>query len=267
MSTTIAKRGNGSELKNFLMGQSVQSALLRAVPAHLRNKAGIEKITSAAITCASLNPSLLKCDKTSFLRSMIVAAQLGLELGGPLAEAHAIPFKDQCNLIIGYQGLMRLARQSGEIASIEARVVHDGDEFEIRLGTETSIRHIPAVPRMQNAQVRGVYAVAHLKDEGSRPLIEWMEKSEVDAIKAGSRSGGRGPWVDHYEEMARKTALRRLLKYAPRSTELAQAMTIDAGSDSGEDTAADIIDLDLSEPEAETQADAIEQELQKEIEG
>ena len=149
MATAITK--TGTDLKGYLKDERVQAALLQAAPSHLRTKEGIAKLTSAALTCAQINPGLLKCNRSSFLRAMLQATQLGLELGGPMAEAHPIPFKDTVNLIIGYQGLMRLARQSGEIASIEAHLVHDGDEFEIRHGTDSTVHHVPAVPRPKGA--------------------------------------------------------------------------------------------------------------------
>lgn len=259
MATALQK--TGTDLKGYLRDERVQHALLQAAPAHLRTQAGIAKLTSAALTAAQLNPSLMKCDRSSFLKAMIVATQLGLEIGGPLAEAHAIPFKDQVNLIVGYQGLMRLARQSGEIASIESRVVYEGDQFEIRLGSESAVEHVPAAPRLRDARVIGAYAVIHLKDEGARPLIEWMEKADLDAIKERSRASRSGPWQTDTAEMYRKTVLRRALKYAPRSTELGAALLADASSDSGEDTISTMTTLDLSPVEEQDETKALEAEL------
>lgn len=252
MSNAIAKRQ--SDFKTTLQSGPVRSAINRALPRHLKP----EKIISAAMTAVSLQPKLLDCDSNTVLRSVILASQLGLEPGGALGSAYLVPYGRQCQLIVGYRGLIDLARRSGQVLGVEARVVYDCDEFHIEYGTESKVVHTPAQERPEGSRFLGAYAVIHIRD--GRPLIEWMSKTEIDRIRNLSRAGKSGPWADHFDEMARKTVVRRAMKYAPLTTELATAIQADEQADRGEEQAGDII-LDIAGEEEASTADELEREI------
>ena len=211
--------------------------LAKCLPKHLT----AERVIKVALLAASRTPTLLNCTPESFVLAVIQASQLGLEAGSPLGEAYLVPYKDQCTLIVGYRGLIALARRSGEIEAIEARVVHAKDTLKLAYGLDAELVHTPWMPTPpenldelagealaeweKNAHpgpMTAVYAVARLK--GGVRQVEVMTRAEVDAIRRRSRASGSGPWVTDYEEMAKKTVVRRIAKYLPMSIEMAAAL-------------------------------------------
>ncbi|AHF03418.1 recombinase RecT [Marichromatium purpuratum 984] len=195
-----------------------------ALPKHLT----AERLSRVALGELRTNPRLLDCNPTSLMSAIVKASQLGLEVGSAMGHAYLVPYKTECTLIIGYRGMIALARRSGEIQSITARVVYARDTFELEYGLEEKLRHIPSTDE-DPGQVTHVYAVAKLRDGGIQ--YEVMTRAEVEAVRKRSRAGGNGPWVTDWSEMARKTVMRRLFKYLPMSIEMADAMTAEADED------------------------------------
>ncbi|EBP9973868.1 recombination protein RecT, partial [Salmonella enterica subsp. enterica] len=176
-------------------------------------------------------PALGDCDTMSFVSAIVQCSQLGLEPGGALGHAYLLPFgnrneksgKKNVQLIIGYRGMIDLARRSGQIASLSARVVREGDDFSFEFGLEEKLVHRPG--ENEDAPVTHVYAVARLKDGGTQ--FEVMTRKQIELVRAQSKAGNNGPWVTHWEEMAKKTAIRRLFKYLPVSIEIQRAVSMD----------------------------------------
>lgn len=190
-----------------------KDSIAQLVPKHMT----AERLMRVAINCVSKTPGLQKCSPTSLFQSFLVSAELGLEPGGALGHLYLVPFGQVCTPIIGYRGLLALARRSGEVESIHATVVYEKDKFRMTKGIEQTIDHEPFLEGDAGA-LRYVYAVAKLK--GGEVLVEVMSRAQVDAIRARSRSGSNGPWVTDYDEMAKKTVFRRLAKWLPLSSEL-----------------------------------------------
>jgi len=194
--------------------QSQKTQIEAALPRHLSS----ERMTRIALTELRKNPELQFCDPLSFLGAIIQCSQLGLEPGSALGHAYLIPFNDrksgrkQVQLIIGYRGLIDLARRSGQIRSISARPVYENDQFEVSYGLRENIIHVPA--NGERGELTHVYAVAHLKDGGVQ--FELMSRHEIEKISKNSPI-----WKSHFDEMAKKTVIRRLFKYLPVSIEYA----------------------------------------------
>lgn len=181
-----------------------------------------------AMTVLSQNPRLAECDSKSVLGALMTCAQLGLR-PGVLGQAWVIPFKGKGQLVIGYQGLIALAQRSGDIASISARMVHEHDHFDYQFGLDDQLVHRPASG--DRGDVIAYYCVVKTKSGG----VMWDVLSRADAevhrdkfAMARDRSGAViGPWRDHFDAMALKTIIMRVLKLAPRSTELHTAIVAD----------------------------------------
>jgi recombination protein RecT len=173
------------------------------------------------------DPKLQACEPGSILRAIGQSCQLGLEVGAPKGEAYLVPYGQTCTLIVGYRGLAELARRSGRVLDIDADVVREGDRFSYGRNPLPYLEHMPALA--DRGEVSHVYAVAVLPG----PLVKYavLEAHEVDAIRKRSRSGGSGPWASDWCEMAKKTAVRRLVKLLPQSTELAAAIAHDNATD------------------------------------
>ena len=184
------------------------------------------------------NPALLKVDPRLTFREVAKASSLGLFLDPGLGEAYLVitlnrkTQRDEPQLRTGYRGLMKLSRQSGEIANLYAQIVYSNDPFDVSFGDEPRLFHKPDVFGDRGEPV-GAYAFARFKD-GSFDF-EPMSMRQIHAIRDLSDGwkafrAGRikaTPWSAHPEEMARKTVLRRLLKRLPQSPELVEAQRID----------------------------------------
>ena len=215
MSEAIQKQSNqpqgaAVQLQQLLAQQ--QKSIASLVPEHLTP----ERLMRVAVNCVAKTPGLQKCTAASLLQCVLAAAEVGLEPGGVLGQFYLVPFGNVATPIIGYRGLLELARRSGQIASIRAVVVYTKDTFEMSEGVQQTITHRRYLDG-DAGPMRYVYAVAVLKDGSVQ--VEVMSKSQIDAIRARSRSGSSGPWVTDYEEMAKKTVLRRLAKWLPLSSE------------------------------------------------
>jgi recombination protein RecT len=221
---------------------SVKKTMESLVP-HLRQVAtkvlSPEKITKIVTSAISRTPLLLQCFRDSphsILRCALVSAQLGLDPDSPLGQCYLVPYRNgrtgkyEAQFIIGYRGLIDLARRSGNIVSIRSRVVYEKDKFEIKYGLNEDIIHIPF--EGDGGELRAVYAVAELKDGGIQ--YEVMYRHEIDAIRKRSKASGSGPWVTDFSEMARKTIIRRLSKYLPMSVDLARAVEAEDCQENGE---------------------------------
>jgi recombination protein RecT len=140
-----------------------------------------------------------------------------------LGHAYLIPYGRECQFIIGYRGMIDLARRSGEIQSIFSEVVYSNDEFRFEFGLDEKLKHIPA--RGERGEFVAAYMVAKFKDGGH--LIQVMFKNEIDKIRKRSKAANNGPWVTDYDEMAKKTIIRRGFKYLPISIEVARLIEQD----------------------------------------
>lgn len=209
-----------------------------ALPKHLDPN----RLLRIVLTTIQRTPKLLECTRDSLLGCIVTCAQLGLEPDGMLGHAYLIPFwngrknVNECQLIVGYKGLLKLARQSGEIASISARVVHEKDQFRYQYGLNEDCFHVPTDDD-EPGPVVAAYAIFRLKD-GSHHF-DVMTAREINRIRDNSqgykRDKERSPWTTHYDEMAKKTALRRASKMAPASVEdkMARAAMLEHQADQG----------------------------------
>lgn len=210
--------------------EQMKGEIARCLPKHLTP----DRMARIAMTELRKTPKLQECDPMSFIASIMQAAQLGLE-PGILGSCYLIPFwnsklgKFECTFMPGYRGFLDLARRSGQIISLVARSVYENDEFSYEFGLKESITHKPCMG--ERGELVAVYAVAILKDGGHQ--FDVMSKAEIDAVRETSKSKDNGPWVTHYEEMAKKTVLRRLFKWLPCSVEMQKAVSLDELQEAG----------------------------------
>ena len=224
MTTALTLKGKYDKVSGLIA--SMAPELEKALPQHIT----ADRMARIALTSFRKNPKLLDCTPASLMGTLMEASQLGLALDGVTGEAYPVPFKNQCTLILGYKGLIKLAYNSGVIRSIYARVVHEKDHFHYVLGTEETIVHKPSTDKDPGPSV-AFYSVARMMTGGVK--IEVMHKHEVDRIRNASRGKSQAPWTDHYDEMGKKTVLRRNCKTLPASTELQRAVALDEMAEAG----------------------------------
>lgn len=211
-----AKPDPARSIAAYLEKMKPQIAL--ALPKHLT----ADRLARIALTNIRLTPKLLECSVDSLMGAIMQAAQLGLE-PGPLGHAYLVPYGRECTLIIGYKGLIDLARRSDQIRSISAHLVYENDYFELTYGLEENLVHKPVFENRGKPKL--AYMVARLKDGAY--AIEVMSVEEIERIRQRSKAANSGPWVTDWEEMARKTVVRRGSKYLPLAIEIQQAIAAD----------------------------------------
>lgn len=187
-----------------------------------------ERFTRITLSALSSNPQLQKTTPQSFLGAMMTAAQLGVEPNTPLGQAYLIPYRNkgvlECQFQLGYKGLLDLAYRSGEISIIQAHTVRENDEFDYELGLEPKLTHKPATGD-RGAPI-AFYAMYRKKDGGYG--FEVMSIDDVRAhAKRYSKAYSSGPWQTNFEEMAKKTVLKRVLKYAPLKSDFVRGLSQD----------------------------------------
>ena len=226
-----AKQAGGSTVADFF--KLNQSAIAAVLPKHV----GPDRMLKIALSALRTTPGLMNATSESLLGGVIACAQLGLEPNTPLGHAFIAPFANRrenrtdVQVIMGYRGMIDLARRSGQVVSISAHAVREADHFDYEYGLDEALRHKPSTSA-DRGEITHVYAVAKLVGGGYQ--FEVMPRAEIDRIMSMSQSRGKyGPWRDHFEEMARKTAIRRLFKYLPMSIEMAVAAELDSRADAG----------------------------------
>ncbi|WP_083919316.1 recombinase RecT [Methylosinus sp. LW4] len=208
MSTQVIRRDQVADFKSQVMNR--ESEFRMALPAHIP----VERFMRVINTAVTGNPDLLGADRVSLFQSAMKAAQDGLLPDG--RDGALVIFKNKVQWMPMIGGILKKVRNSGELLSISAYVAYSNDEFEYSLGDEEKITHKPALD--ERGRPRLVYAIAKTKDGGI--YREVMTVAEVEKVRAVSRAGASGPWKDWWDEMARKTVLRRLSKRLPMSSDL-----------------------------------------------
>lgn len=205
-----------------------------ALPKHIT----ADRLCRIVMTQVQRTPKLLECERDSLWAALMTAAQLGLEPDG--IQAHLIPFGRKVQFIADYKGLISLAYNSGEVQNLMAQEVRERDEFSYAYGNDHHLRHKPADG--ERGDITHFYSYAHTKAGGFQ--FEVMTRAEVDevrdasqgykkALERAAREGGapETPWVTSYVPMGRKTLIRRLSKYLPRSVQ--RAVALEDGYDRG----------------------------------
>lgn len=209
--------------------EKMKPQLALCLPKHM----SVDRVCRIALTEFRKNPMLMECEPMSFIAAVMVASQLGLEIG-ILGSSYLVPFKNrtknivECNFIPGYRGLIDLARRSGNIISISAEIVYKKDFFDFEKGLNEKLIHKPKL--IDKGEMIAAYAVAKLKDGGSQFIV--MSKQEIDEVKNKAKAQ-YGPWISDYCAMAQKTVIRRLFKWLPSSVEMQNAAILDEHSEIG----------------------------------
>ncbi|AZN43380.1 recombination protein RecT [Paenibacillus albus] len=238
---------------------SMRGQIAEALPKHM----SIERLSRIALTTIRTNPKLLECSIPSLMGAVMQAGQLGLE-PGLIGHCYIIPYGKEAQFIIGYKGMIDLARRSGHILSIAAHVVYENDFIELVYGLEDKLTHVPwhlrsDKPQTQAGKIKGAYMVAKFKDGGHQ--IHYMPIDEIEAHRGRSRAKNNGPWVTDYDEMVKKTVVRSGWKWLPISVEVASTVMKDETVHTDLVPSDDSIVIDLGQSEYSTSDEQQQEEL------
>lgn len=223
----VATTNQNNEKKTMQMYiKSMEGEIKKALPSVITP----ERFTRMVLSAISTNPKLAACTPASFLGAMMSAAQLGLEPNTPLGQAYLIPYKnkgvDEVQFQLGYKGLIDLAYRSGEVELVQAHIVYANDTFECEYGLEPKLVHKPA--DSDRGEPIKVYAMFKTKSGGYGFEVMSMDDVRRHAEKySQAYKSGFSPWKSNFEEMAKKTVLKRVLKYAPLKSDFVKAVVQD----------------------------------------
>ena len=204
----------------------MQKEIAKALPSVITP----ERFTRITLSALSANPKLSGTTPQSFLGAMMTAAQLGMEPNTPLGQAYLIPYNNkgtlECQFQLGYKGLIDLAYRSGEVITIQAHAVYENDEFNFAFGLEPKLEHIPAVS--DHGEPKWFYAIFRTKDGGFGFEVMSVDDIRAHAKKYSQSYGSNySPWKNNFEEMAKKTVLKKVLKYAPLKSDFVRGISAD----------------------------------------
>lgn len=214
MSTQVSTTQKKSDIRTLIQSEQVKAQMALVLPKHLT----ADRMARVACTAILRTPKLLECRPESLLQALMLCSQAGLEPDG--RNAHLIPYGDQCQLIIDWKGLVALAERNGCAENIYADKVCDNDEFSACV--------VDGVKKLTHTinwkKDRGpAYAYYCSCRRNGHLDYEVMTLADVQKIKARSKAGNSGPWVSDFDEMAKKTTIRRMSKrwdLAPEVTEI-----------------------------------------------
>lgn len=253
--TAVTQQKKPQTLQDYVQRMSGQIKM--ALPANLTP----DRFQRIVLSAISSNTKLQECSPQSFLGAMMTAAQLGVEPNTPLGQGYLIPRNSkngmECTFQLGYKGLIDLAYRSGNIANIGAFAVHQNDEFHVQFGLNPDIAHVPAMT--DRGDPIAFYAYYKTKDGGFGFDVMSVEdvRKHARQFSESVKRGWQSPWDSNFEEMAKKTVLKKVLKYAPLSTEVASKIGMD-------ETVHDTISSNMTEePVVFTEVDADTGEILK----
>jgi recombination protein RecT len=208
----------------------------QALPDRMKKVA--DRMARVMVTEISKNPKLAECTALSLFGTCLQAAQLGLEIGGVLGQAYPVPYRNnklgihECQFQIGYRGLINLAHRSEQVSNVSVRSVKAKDKFDYELGTSPKIYH-KASDEPDRGDITHVYTIIFFRDGGFDFEVMTAEEVESHRKRYSKQRGDYTPWETAWEEMAKKTPCRRLMKRAPVSVECLKAAVLSEYDDEG----------------------------------
>jgi recombination protein RecT len=218
-----------------------QREYIERLAPELRRVMGTQKQTDRlvriAISAARSSEMMQRATPLSLAGALMTAAVLGLEVNTPTQEAYLVPYQNrrapkvdgefqvEAQLIVGYQGFVKLHRQHPSAGDIYAEAVYPEDDFHYAKGTNPYIHHVPKPEaRAEGSEPTHYYAVAQLAN-GATPFVV-LTAAEVRKLRKG-KVGPSGDIEDPQRWMERKVPLKQLTKLLPKSTEMSLAVAAD----------------------------------------
>lgn len=273
MATSMATQGENKpavqtpkDVRSLIMSDAFQSQIRKAMPESMSP----DILLRVAVTTIQKTPKLLECSQASLMQCVLECAQLGLLPDGFLGQAYLVPYKGVATLQIGYKGILELARRSNQTKYVVAEAVYACDEFKIEFAPVRSIKHVPDIDNEQRGEIlqgkylpegfRGAYALVIYKDDTID--FEYMPLHQIERIRKKSQAGSKddAPWLTSFEEMAKKTAIRKLGKRLPLSADDQRNLIQDEYRESGIDVGHTIdagIESLVKDEEAERMMEAL----------
>lgn len=211
MSNTEITTQNYGSLKGMISSENMREQFAKALPAHL----SVERFCRIAITAISRNPKLNECSMPSVMKCLLDLSAMGLEPDG--RHAHLIPYKDECTVIVDYKGIVNMVRRDPDVLDVQCFSIRENDEFRWESGEV----HHGINPLKDRGKVVATYTKIKWRN-GTDSIGEPFSKDDAERARKCSKAGSTGPWKDHYDEMWKKSNIRRDSKMWPLSPEVSE---------------------------------------------
>lgn len=223
----VAKTGIVT-VKQFMLDK--RDLLAKALPAHIT----ADRLIAIFTIVLNSNPELANCSQASLIGALVQTAQLGL-IPGNVSHCYYVPFNNkkkdgtwqkEVQFILGYKGMVELVNRSRNAAILSTEVVYANDLFEQSLGLNPVLKHIPTDG--QRGEIKGVYCIAK-NLMANEKLFVYLTKEDIDKVRGASKAGQSdySPWAKWYEEMAKKTAIKRICKLLPLAIDIQKKISTD----------------------------------------
>lgn len=226
MSNELVKRGQDTPVSALQKLLTANSKQIEMATRSIRP----ERLIRLACTALNVTPALQNCNMLSICNSVMLSAQLGLEINNGLGHGWLIPYKGVCTFQPGYRGLIDLAYRAESIKTISPIVVYEGDEWDLREGDDPHFHHTPVPPsrrvkKGEDYSWIGAYSRCRLPD--GRIDLLWMWREEIEDLRRKSSRAGNGPWDTWFWEMVKKTPIKRHMKFLRLSQDAEIAVGVD----------------------------------------
>jgi recombination protein RecT len=259
--STSSRYPSNTGIDPYKKAQAYLKAMTPQIAEALPKSAGMspERLSRITLTTLRQNPKLLECSIESLLACVLTSAQLGLE-PNLLGQCYFIPYKGTVSFQIGYKGLIDLVCRKGEVLSIVAQEVREGDHFHYEFGRNETLKHIPAA-NSDRGDIQYFYAYANLKNGGF--TFQVMHISEIEKIRneysiSYKYDQKNSIWAKNFESMALKTVIKKLIKYLPISVETQSAVAYDETIK--KDITSEVFNVDSAEIDTEYKVEIIDKQ-------
>ena len=268
---------NEKTTKAIQLRKEVESRIERTrymVEPALPSSVKFDEMKAKALLEIQSNPALAEATPASVFWSFVHATSLGLSVSRVSGEAFIVPFKEKgvpkAQLIIGYKGMVKLAYQHPKIIDINSYTVFEEDEFEVDFGSEPRIVFRPEVDGKRQ-KVRAAFCVVTIlgRRDKTGKVMQMMTVDEINKVRDSARNSDspRSPWKTWYEEMCRKTVLRRTLKTVPRSSEVDRALALEDSYEAGvlPPGEIEVVEVNDNQPAKKSRTSTMKEQLAKQV--
>lgn len=251
-----------TQQNNMSLGELMHSpAVVRKLNEVWNSPQMANSFISSVISVANGNPQLRNAEPMSIIGAAMVAATMQLQVIPTLGQCYIIPYGKKAQFQVGYLGLLQLCQRSGQFKKILAAPVHEGEYVS---GDEFDEEYVFDKKQKKSDKVIGYMAKFELLN-GFTKVAYWdIEKVKAHATKFSQafRAGFNSPWKSDFDAMAQKTVLKSILKFAPKSIEMQNAVTFDQSVINTNTSDVQDLDIDVFAPEY---VDNIESEKKENI--
>ena len=238
-----------TQQKNMSLGELIHSPAVVGKLNEVWNSPQMaNSFMSSVISVANGNPQLRNAEPMSIIGAAMVAATMQLQVIPTLGQCYIIPYGKKAQFQVGYLGLLQLCQRSGQFKKILAAPVHEGEYVS---GDEFDEEYVFDKKQKKSDKVIGYMAKFELLN-GFTKVAYWdIEKVKAHATKFSQafRAGFNSPWKSDFDAMAQKTVLKSILKFAPKSIEMQNAVTFDQSVINTNTSDVQDLDIDAFAPE------------------